>query len=472
MPDQPNIILLCPDEMKASALGLYGQAQPVSPFIDKLGQKGFIFNQCHTVHPKCTPSRCSMITGSYPHERGHRTLDIHTTKEEPNFIRKLKESGYETALIGKNHVVDKEAMPLTFDYYKDGNGKQQFETSASDMPPGSYWVGTDINGYEGFSDTKQTNEAFDWMENKRDSSKPFFLWINWGMPHPPYSVPAPFYGKTDRSSTPLPPKDDPSGKAPYQKKLFDTYGLDAMTDDNWREIAATYLDMTNYVDSETERVFQFLEANGLSDNTIVVIWSDHGDFAGEHQLTEKWDTSFYDCITRVPLIFWGPGIIPEGRTDALTESIDLFPTLFELLGLDPIKGVAGKSAAGTMKGTHDSHRDLVFCQGGQEPEMLELVVAPDAKPRPCEAYQLKQKAMYEQPSINSRAKMIRNHNWKYCFHQGGFEELYNLEADPHELHNLAKDSAYESTLIEWRQKLIEKLIDAETRQPWQNYVES
>lgn len=104
--------------------------------------------------------------------------------------------------------------------------------------------------------------------------------------------------------------------------------------------------------------------------------------------------------------------------------------------------------------------------------MFDRVVAPNAKPRPCRAYQQKQQALYEEPWINARAKMIRGHRWKYTWRLGGPEELYDLAEDPWELRNLAADPRHTSTLNEWRLKLIQKLVEAETVSPYQDFLES
>ena len=104
--------------------------------------------------------------------------------------------------------------------------------------------------------------------------------------------------------------------------------------------------------------------------------------------------------------------------------------------------------------------------------MFDRVVAPNAKPRPCVAYQLKQQALFEEPMINARAKMIRDHRWKYTWRMGGPEELYDLVTDPHEIVNLAGQATHAATVQDWRQKLIAKLVEAETVEPYQNYLES
>ncbi len=472
MSPRKNILLLCPDEMKATALGCYGQTQPVSPFIDRLAGKSVRFEQCHTVHPKCSPSRAALVTGQYPHVGGHRTLDLLVRPHEINLVRELRDAGYETALFGKNHTATPETLAAMFDRHEPDRGRHTLENPSHPSPVGSYCVGQEPAPREEFRDSGNTDAAMRWLRSDRDETKPFFAWVNWNSPHPPYGVPAPFYGQIDRASVDLPPKDDPSTKAPYQRALGQAYGMDAMTAADWREMIATYLEMTRFIDAEVERICGFLEETGLSQDTLVVIWSDHGDFAGEHQLPEKWDTSFYDCITRVPLIIHDPDEA-EGKTiPALVESIDVMPTLLERVGAEVPRGVQGQSLQPLIRGEVAAIRDVVFCQGGQEPEMFDRVVPPDGKPRPCHAYQLKQEALYRTPEINIRTKMIRGERWKYIYHLNGFEELYDLESDPHEIQNLANDPDHATTREKLRLRLMRKLIEAETVEPYQDYLES
>lgn len=472
--ERPNLVLLCPDELKAAALGLYGGLAQTSPYLDRASRGAAVFTQCHTVHPKCVPSRAALLTAQYPHVGGHRTLQLHVRAGEPNLIRELRQHGYQTALVGKNHVVEPDILPETFDRWFPDGGRNTLEPADGGMrlPRGTYWVGEDPVLLEEWRDRVNTRQALNWIERERDPARPFFLWLNWDSPHPPYKVPAPYYGRTDRSRVAIPPRDDYRGKPAYLRRLAETYGVSGLSDDDWREIAATYLDMVTFIDAEVQLFTERLQQMGLTENTIVALWSDHGDFAGEHQLPEKWDTSFYDCITRVPLIIWAPGRVAPRRSDALVESIDLLPTLLELAGVPVPRGLQGRSLGPILRGEAQEHRDLVFCQGGQETEMFDRVVAANAKPRPCQAYQMKQQALVDEPSINARAKMIRDRRWKYCWRIGGPEELYDLQDDPHELTNLAGDARHAATLETYRLKLIGKLVEAETVSPYQDFLEA
>lgn len=476
MPDTPpNIVLLCPDEMSARALGSDPRAyfSGSTPFLTRLSGNSAQFDQCHVVHTKCTPSRCSLLSGQYPHVNGHRTLEMHTRPHENNLVRSLRDSGYRTALVGKNHVVDDATMPTTFDDYLPETGG--FALEPADPPPmpiGSYFVGRDPVDHDQHVDVSSTTKAVEWLGERADTpDQPFFLWLNWVSPHPPYGTPDPYYGVTPRDKTPKFPLDSGLQKPRFQSALHEAYGLDAMALQDWHELTATYLDMVRLVDDQVQRIHAALEEQGMLENTIIVFWSDHGDFAGEHQLVEKWDTCFYDCLTRVPLLIHAPGRVDPIRCGALVESIDILPTVLELAGIPIPPSTQGQSLLPLMREEVPSIRDVVLCQGGQERAMLDTVRHWDS-PRPCRAYQIKQRALYDNPTINIRAKMIRGQRWKYVYRLEGLEELYDLETDPDELQNLARDGEYHETLHEQRRLLMHKLIEAETIEPHQGYLES
>lgn len=477
MKRRPNILLMCPDEMKATAMGCYGNGVDTTPFMDSIARKGALYRQCHTVHPKCVPSRASLITGQYPHVNGHRTLDLEVRPHEINMIRDLRRNGYQTALVGKNHVVDKETMPLTFDFHERGGklGNYRFDPDGSEcMPWETYYVGEARLPLEDFGDYRETELAMRWLAEERDKERPFFLWLNWNAPHPPYSIPKPYHGMFERGTVELPPKVDAGDKPPLMEVLRREHKCTEkdMNDDQWRELIGTYHDMCRFVDDECKRMFTCLERIGELDNTIVVFWSDHGDFAGEFQLPEKWDTAFYDCITRVPLIIHYPEKINPVEVKGLVESIDIFPTLLNLAGIEAPKGIQGHDTSPLLKEGEREFRDLVFCQGGQEQALIDNPLPIDAKERPAKAYYCKQASLLAKPEINIRAKMIRDHRYKYTYRLGGFEEFYDLREDPWETVNQARNPEFSELLVQYRRKMMEKLIKAETVEPYQEFLEA
>lgn len=469
---KPNVVVLVPDEMNTRPVGCYGQALPVTPFMDRLAERGARFENFFTSHPKCVPARAALLTAQHPHVGGHRTLELATRPDEPNLIRTLRESGYQSVMVGRNHMVDADTLPLTFDEYFDVGGKWTLEPEDPDsVPAGSFLVGRDPVAYNEHLDVVRTDAAIEWIEKQAQDAPPFYMQVNYNFPHCPYSVPDPFYGKLDRSQISLPPLPVSGALPQFHQVLRETYGLDQMSDDQWRELIACYYEMVSLIDHEMGRIFQTLEDRNLFDNTIFVVWVDHGDFAGEFGLSEKWDTAFYDCITHVPFIMAGPGIQAQS-VSALMQTIDVLPTVLDLAGVEPPKGIQGKSFVPVLNGKVDELYDVVLCQGGQEQDLVERTVPVDARERPCKAYLKKQQALCDTPYINLRAKMIRDHRYKYIFHSAGMEEFYDLEDDPMELQNRAEDPEYAELLYQYRLKMISKLVEAETVFPWQEGLEA
>ncbi len=472
---KPNIILLCPDEMRASALGCMGNPAGATPFLDDLARRSAKFDRCFTNHPKCTPSRCSLLTGQYPHVGGHRTLEMPVRAHEVNLVRTLKDAGYRTALVGKNHCVDELTMPLTFDIYQGKAPGADTNLDPADPPPmpvGTYYVGEENCTVQEHSDYLATTAAMKLVDRFAQDDAPFFLWLNWDHPHCPYRVPKPYFKSIDRAKVPEPLPRPNEPRHAMHDQLRTSYGLDHVTADDWRELAGTYLDMCRFIDDQVKRVINHLEASGLAEDTIVVFWSDHGDFAGDYELPEKWDTCFTDNLVHVPLLIHAPGRVTPQMVGGIIESIDILPTVLALAGVELPGGVQGKSYVPVLGGKVEKLREFAFCQGGQEPELLKLATPVDAHPRPCRAYYLKQSALVANPRINLRAKMLRGDRWKYIFRADGEEEIYDLDTDPGELNNLIDRPEAGEALNTMRKAMLCKLIEAESVDPAQDYLDA
>ncbi|QDU70619.1 sulfatase-like hydrolase/transferase [Mucisphaera calidilacus] len=474
---RPHIIILCPDEMRASAVAAWGNPAVATPSIDGLAARSIKFDRAFTNHTKCTPSRCSFLTSQYPHVGGHRTLDMPVRAHEVNLVRYLRENyGYRTALVGKNHCVDDETQQLTFDFRGRGEGGDGYldPYEETGMPTGSYYVGKDPRKLSEHGDYTSTTMAIDWLRDEinDDPDTPRLLWLNWDHPHCPYRAPEPFHGITPRDKVPdaIPPI--PEFEPLSHTTLREAYGVADMTPEQWRELHAVYLDMTTMVDADVKRVLDTVEQLGIADNTIIVFWSDHGDFAGDYGLPEKWDTCFSDNLVHVPLIIHAPNT-DASAYNGLTETIDILPTVLDLAGIPAPGGIQGRSHRDAIRGNTDQPvRDVVFTEGGQEPELLERVTPVDARPRPCQAYLMKQQALVNEPQINLRSKMIRGDRYKYVARLDGDEQLFDLENDPHEHHDLARSGDAEDILNTMRRRMMLKLMEAENNDPDQDYLDS
>jgi choline-sulfatase len=241
-----------------------------------------------------------------------------------------------------------------------------------------------------------------------------------------------------------------------------------LPEDALRDIQAVYYGMVTKVESLIGRILDELRAQGLMDSTVVLFTSDHGDFAGQYGLFEKWDTCLADCLLRVPCILTAPGL-PAGRCNGLSEHTDFAPTLLDLLGLKPDWGVHGASLLPVVRGgTGKTH---VFADGGHEQEMWPRF---NFSGRPGRELDGKQRTYREHPETMARAKMVRSARWKLVVRLVGGNELYDLAGDPQELVNLWPEIATRPDLLpmvaELQQALIEWSLRTDTDRPYQEKV--
>ena len=338
--NRPNFIFLVPDELRADAVHCI-DGQPVrTPNMDRLAEEGVVFSNCFTVHTVCSPSRCSFMTGWYPHTRGHRTLYHLLRPDEPNLLKYLKSSGYHVQWNGKNDLLARESFAESVTARSNATAPSPI-WQANPFPPDhrffkSFYFGPrrqeDKGPYQDF-DWAWIQEAIKLLQSP--PAEPFMLYLPLVFPHPPYTVEEPYFSMYDRNAVrpPLPARLD--DKPHFMRELHHRCGIDRLDDADLREIVATYWGMVTRLDDLVGQLTTALEASAARDNTVVILMSDHGDYVGDYGLTEKWWTGFQDCLLRVPLIVRLPGGAGGRRVEALTEIIDVFPTIMELAGIEP-----------------------------------------------------------------------------------------------------------------------------------------
>jgi arylsulfatase A-like enzyme len=254
--------------------------------------------------------------------------------------------------------------------------------------------------------------------------EPFFLSAGFFLPHVPLYVTQKWYDMYPEESIVLPPmlaedRDDTPRFSWYLHWALPEPRLRFLKEaDEWRNIVRSYLASTSFVDSQVGRLLDALEANGLQDDTIVVLWSDHGYHLGEKLISGK--NTLWDRSTRVPLVFAGPGVTTGARSGRPAELLDIYPTLVELAGLPEKQGLEGISLVPQLK---------------------------DAD------------APRERPAItthNHDNHGVRSEDWRYIRYADGSEELYDMRKDPNEWHNLADDPEMAAVLDEHRRWLPRK----------------
>jgi choline-sulfatase len=488
-----NLIVISSDEMRGDCPGFMGNPDCRTPHLDRLAQRSVIFTHHFSVHGKCVPSRIAMMTGRYAHTDGIRTVNETNLLRpgDPNLLETLKAHGYETAYFGHNHVFENllngrnrkgENVP---DYHSFTEG--HFDTFLKDAPepgaPESSTVGKRAVNFEvgrlarprgGFSDDNRAEQAIHYLKTVRDRSRPFYLHVNFGAPHPHYQVEEPYFSMYDPNKIKPFVHDLPENAPLPLRKMREIRAGEHAADADFRQVQAVYYGMITKLDTLIGKVMATAEAEGLLENSAVMFWVDHGDFAGQYGLVEKWDTAMQDCILHVPQTLYAPGLPAGKRIDSLTEHTDIAPTVLDLLGLAPDEqwGIHGESLLPVIRG--ERRKEAVFADGGHEDAMIRRFNVPtvhvDPHGRTVPATHGKQQVYHDAPETMSRTKMVRTETWKLIVRLAGGNELYNMQQDPDELHNLHGDPQYNAVVMALMQKMIEWCLRTDTDRPFQPRV--
>ena len=477
-----NVIILHCDEMRGDCAGFHGSRDARTPHLDAFARQGMVLDRHFTVHGKCVPSRIAMVTGRYAHCDGHRSV-MHPDllpQDRPELMKTLRSRSFETAVFGHNHVyadfygVDNVKGTGAVDYHsftKDVYGP--FNDRRCQLPPvpaggrvsphlndGFDYHGRLTGEFGGFCDDTKTEQAIHYLTTQRDRSKPFFLQVNLGAPHPPYAVEEPWYGMFDPATvTPFPRELPRRPSLPLRAMRTHRTGDGPIDEGAVREVLATYLGMIAKIDHLMGRILDTIRAQGLLDDSVIVFTSDHGDFAGQYGLCEKFDTVMADGLLRVPCILYAPGV-KAGRCDALTQHIDLPATVLELLGQEKPEAwnMHGSSLLPVIRG--ERRPTAVFADGGHEAAMRlrfnatlshpwKLSGVPGDVRKAC-----KQHTYSHEPDCMARTSMVRTETHKLVMRENGDHELFVMGTDPFEMDNRFGDAA----LAEVQATLMDQLV--------------
>ena len=476
----PNILLIWADELRADALGCFGNTIVKTPNLDRLAKRGTVFEQCMVTQPTCTPCRASVLTGCFPSAIRSRMVGCYTP-DDPRFLpRVLGDHGYRTASIGKIHLVpqraeqalinDHKAIDGTLDYYGfqeidlvDGHGSGNFgdswEAAREEMAPD--WrerrdarrkldgVGS-THVYELPAEIHSSNyiaeKTREFLRNADD--RPFFLHVSFPDPHHPFTVPEPYASmyKPEEVPAPLPPVTESVDATNLQLGVFhgESSGLDKSrrsdriigtppakyseyTTANWRLSKAIYYGMITLMDDAIGRILETLDETGLSENTIVVFLSDHGEYMGDHGFLGK--GFHYDSVIRTPLIFAGPEI-KQQRIDQVESVIDIAPTLLEMVGADEPEGTQGISLKEVLYGSAEPPRDAVMTENDDD-------------------------------FVPMQVRTLTTKDWKLTYYLNhSLGELYDRKRDPEEMTNLWQSAEHSDIKNELILRLLAEVIAA------------
>ena len=459
---RPNMVLFMPDQLRADAVGCFGNPAASTPHIDELAATGLRFNNAFANHPVCGPSRVSLMTGWYPHVNGNRTLSNLLKPHEPNMLRLLKDAGYAVAWAGARGDTFAPGVTETSTNFA-GFTTAPTQGFGNFGDPSSALFDAYYDGLRPPSDDGGPWLDFDEAAIRTAEEiladpppEPWVLFVALIFPHLPFQVEDPWYSAAQPSSMPTPSGVSASRKPAFQQELRRRYGTDRLDADDWAEISRTYYAMVSRVDDQLGRVRHAVDQTGAADHTAWMFFTDHGEYLGDHGLVEKWPSGLDDCLLRNPLIISTPDG-PEGAVaDGLVELIDLMPTVLELADTTARHTHFGRSLMPLLQDPHRSHRDAAFSEGGFNPVDVDLFEGA-MKGR----YAVKTGLQQELPDLVGKAISLRTTDWTYIYRQAEDDELYSRLYDPDEHLNLLDNPTPQSlgVVADVREQMLAWTVD-------------
>ena len=372
--DRPNFVFIIIDDLR-TALGCYGDPLAITPNIDKLAGRGFLFNHAYAQQAVCNPSRTSLMTGKRPDNirvwdnRVHFRSSFPETVTLPQF---LAQNGYQTQAIGKIYhdpAWAQDSLSWTepaLHVVTTTEGKYANEENLSlNKGKADAWEVADDPG-ESYIDIRVRNAAVNYLENQK--KEPFFLAVGFRRPHLPFSAPREFWDMhSGKDFYPVPnagiPVNSPGISFAEYDELGGYYNIPDGREYDSVTIATLrkgYYASTSYIDHLVGQLMEALENNQLLENSIVILTTDHGYHIGEHDWWCK--TTNFELDARVPLIIFGPGKEGGRTSDALVELVDLYPTIVECCGLKVPEALDGKSMLHLLRDPAGSHKPFAITQ--------------------------------------------------------------------------------------------------------------
>ena len=416
----PNILLLMVDQMRFDAMGCAGNPHIRTPHLDELARTGVRFSQCYSPIPVCIPARHGLLTGRFAAAHGRYSLNVPIPEPNlPTLPQLLGLAGYTTRAIGKMHFRPvrrhfgfhrMELMEEIPDHREDDEYLQYLAQNGYGHIRWVHGVRSVLYQLPQVSVLPERHHGSTWVADRtiefliQNRNRPFFCFSSWIAPHPPWNAPEPFASMYDPDSLPDPVglDRDPDELPPRMRRT--NVHTEGMTPEQRRRVKALYYGQISLVDKGIGRILRALDELGLAENTLVIFTADHGEMLGDHG---AWGKHLpYEASAHIPLLVRLPGRTEPGRvSDDLVSLLDILPTALDIAGMP--------GAAGDLPGA-----SLLGREGGGLKE-----------PR--------KKLVIEYGRGEGRWLALREGVWRYTYYAGGgWEELYNLETDPHELNNL------------------------------------
>lgn len=471
MNQKPNIIIFNPDQMRADALHHLGNKAAVTPNLDQFACEDAVsFSNAFCQNPVCVPSRCSFLTGLYPHVHGHRTMSYLEQPGESNLLSELHENGYHVWMNSRNDLVTGtipglvESQADEVFYYDEtepvhfvsAEMMQKMQTKASG-PSYPYSHFTGISDSVAAGDMKDVNAAIRRIETYADE-KPLCMFIGLTNPHPPYAVPQKYYDKITESGIWQRKKGSDMTLPPAMiTAIRKNSGLEDWTEEQWQELRHVYLAQCAFVDDLFGQLCDALKKAGMYDNSAIFFLSDHGDFTGDYDLPEKAQNVFSHNLTNVPFLIKPPKSesVDAGVCDSLVELVDLYATAMDYAGVAPDHDQFGISLRHILKDRSLPFRDTVHCEGGRRPSEIHCdeFHTGNGETPVGSAYWARLKAQTD-PLAHEKGTMVFDGRYKYVERLSGNHEFYDLKEDPGELCNRYPDCKDSGTVLRLQRSLL------------------
>lgn len=430
-----NVIFIISDDHRYDFMDFHEDAPDFleTPSLDRMAREGVHLKNAFVTTSLCSPSRASILTGQYAHNHG--VVDNGTPVPDTTtfFPESVQQEGYETGFIGKWHMGHENAEPRPgFDRWVSFPGQGVYEDPTFNVD------GEEVPR-EGYMTDLLTEYALDWLKKKNDGDKPFFLYLSHKAVHAEFEPADRHEGRYADVDPPTPPsmantESNYQGKPDWVKaQRASWHGVDYMYHGqmNYDAFYRSYAETLMALDESIGRVLDYLEESGMAENTLVLYMGDNGFLLGEHGLIDK--RNAYEPSIRVPMLAWGPEFIERGSTvKSLIRNIDVAPTIFE----------ATSASSNTLQFDGQSFLSLLRGEAAQTDRTFLY-----------EYYW--EHAFPHTPTTFS----LRGDKFKYIYYHGVWDqnELYDLESDPNERHNLINVPAYESTADSMRNRLFDRL---------------
>lgn len=481
-----NILFIAIDDLKP-LLSNYGETQMKTPNFDRLAAMGVTLTNAHVQYAVCGPSRASVMTGTNPDRT--KVWDLHTDFREsaPDLVSMpeyLISQGYETTGVGKIYHKGSSSeghdgkswsidhkLPKNFDetygapawyFYQNPENKKRLEELEAEAKNKGINKHGKLRQYvfkrfkpstesanvpdEAYSDGLYTQTALKKLDKLEKGDKPWFLAVGYQKPHLPFVAPQKYWDMYDRDKIELAEFQQLSEGTPafafhnfgelrsYSDIDNDLKQGKVMDEAKQRELIHGYMACVSYIDAQLGKLLDDLERRGIADDTVIVLWGDHGFHLGDH--TEWCKHSNFEQATRIPLMFAGPGVAKGKKENAPVNLVDVFPTLFELAGVPQSPQTDGKSLVPVLDNDSSTNLDMdyAYFQYSRGPRMGYGIRTDRYRYIEWHGDNYRSYNRYDGTNIKGR-------------------ELYDLEKDPLETRNLVKDAAYKDEMLKLKEKL-------------------